>query len=56
VAVEEGGVAMQQKELAAQKEELRQPAVGEGDQQDLVKIVDADDLKDKEASKALLFT
>jgi hypothetical protein len=44
---------MQQEELAAQKEELRPPAVGEGDQQDLVKVVDADDLKDKEASKAL---
>jgi hypothetical protein len=50
--VEGGGIAMQQQELA-QKEELGQPAVGEGDQQDLVEIVDADDLKDKEATEAL---
>jgi hypothetical protein len=41
----------QQVELAAQKEELGQSAVG--DQQDLVKVVDADDPEDKKATKAL---
>jgi hypothetical protein len=41
----------QQEELAAQKEELGYPAVG--DQQDLVEVVDADDPEDKEATKAL---
>ncbi|KAH6704184.1 hypothetical protein BKA61DRAFT_183702 [Leptodontidium sp. MPI-SDFR-AT-0119] len=49
--VERGGVAMQQEELAAQKEELGQPAVG--DQQALVEVVSADDPKDKEATEAL---
>ena len=44
----------QQEELAAQKEELRQPAVG--DQQDPVEVVDTDDPKDKEATEALLAT
>jgi hypothetical protein len=53
VVVEGGGVAMQQEQLAAQKEELAQPAVAEGDQQDLVEVIDADDPKDKEATKAL---
>ena len=56
VVVEEGGggVAMrQQEEPAAQKEELGQPAVGEGDQQDLVEVVDTDDPKDKEATETL---
>jgi len=43
----------QQQELAAQKEELGQPAVGEGHQQDLVVCVDADDPEDKEATEAL---
>jgi len=52
--VEGGGVAMQQQEeLVAQKEELGQPAVVEGDQQDLVEVVDADDPEDKEATEAL---
>jgi hypothetical protein len=52
VLVERGAVAMQQQvELAAQKEELGQSAVG--DQQDLVKVVDADDPEDKKATKAL---
>jgi hypothetical protein len=52
-----GGVAMkQQEEFVAQKEELGQPAVGEGDQQDLVEVVDADDPKDKEVTEALLAT
>jgi hypothetical protein len=41
----------QQQELVAQKEELRQPAVGEGDQQDLVEVVDADDTDGKEATQ-----
>jgi hypothetical protein len=55
--VEGGGVAMlQQQELAVQKEELGQPAVGEGYLQDLVEAVDADDPKDKEATEALLAT
>lgn len=43
----------QQEELAAQKEELGQPAVGEGDLQDLVEVVDADDPEDKEPTEAL---
>ncbi|KAG9230420.1 hypothetical protein BJ875DRAFT_499140 [Amylocarpus encephaloides] len=44
MVVEGGGVAIQQQqEFAAQKEELGQPAVGEGDQPDLVEVVDADD-------------
>ena len=52
MVVEGGGVAMQQQEeLAVQKEELGQPAVG--DQQDLVEVLDADDPKDKEATEAL---
>ena len=52
MVVEEGAVAMQQQEgLAAQKEELRRPAVG--DQQDLVEVVDADDPEDKETTEAL---
>lgn len=52
VVVEGGAVAMQQQEeLAAQKEELGHPAVG--DQQDLVEVVDADDPEDKEATEAL---
>jgi hypothetical protein len=41
----------QQEELAAQKEELGQSAVG--DQQDLVEVVDADDPEDKKATEAL---
>jgi hypothetical protein len=55
VVVEGGGVAMMQQPhaLAAQKEELGRPAVGEGYQQDLVEVVDADDLEDKEATEAL---
>ncbi|KAE8440871.1 hypothetical protein EG329_006358 [Mollisiaceae sp. DMI_Dod_QoI] len=54
MVAEGGGVAMQeqeQEELAAQKEELWQPLVG--DQQDLVEVVDTDDLEDKEATEAL---
>jgi hypothetical protein len=52
VVVEGGAVAMQlQEELAAQKEELGQPVVG--DQQDLVEVDDADDPKDKEATESL---
>jgi hypothetical protein len=52
VVVEGGAVAMQQQEeLAVQKEELRQPAVG--DQQDLVEVNDVDDPEDKEATEAL---
>jgi hypothetical protein len=44
VVVEGGGVAMQQQwDLAAQKEELGQPAVGEGHQQDLAEVVDVGD-------------
>ena len=43
----------QQEELAAQEEEFGQPAVGKGDQQDLVEVVDADDPKDKEVTEAL---
>jgi len=43
----------QQEELAGQKEELGQPAVGEGDQQDLVEVIDVDDPKGKEATEAL---
>jgi hypothetical protein len=51
VVVEGGAVAMQQQEeLAAQKEELGQPTVG--DQQDLVEAVDADDKEDAEALPA----
>jgi hypothetical protein len=42
-----------QQELAAQKEELRHPAVGKGHQQDLVEVVDADGPEDKEATEAL---
>jgi hypothetical protein len=55
VVVDGEGVAMQQQqqELAAQKEELGKPAVGEGHQQDLVEVVDADDPEDKEATEAL---
>jgi hypothetical protein len=54
VAVKGGGVTIQQQEeLTAQKEELRQPAVGEGNQQDLVEVVDADDPKNKKATEAL---
>lgn len=41
----------QQEELAAQKEELGCPAVG--NQQDQVEVVYADDPEDKEATKAL---
>jgi hypothetical protein len=53
VVVEGGAVAMQQQEeLAAQKEELGHPVVG--NQQDLVEVVDADDPEDKEATEALL--
>ena len=52
VLMERGAVAMQQQEeLAAQKEELGQSAVG--DQQDLVEVVDADDPEDKKATEAL---
>ncbi|CZR65235.1 uncharacterized protein PAC_15135 [Phialocephala subalpina] len=52
VAAEGGGVSMQeQKGLAAQKEELGQPPMG--DQQDLVEVVDADDSEGKEATEAL---
>lgn len=52
VVVEGGAVAMQQQEeLAAQKEELGYTAVG--DQQDLVKVVYADDPEEKEATDAL---
>jgi hypothetical protein len=47
-----GGVAMQQQEeLAAQKEQHGQPAVG--NQQDLVEVGDAGDPEDKEATGAL---
>ena len=54
VVVEGGAVAIQQQEeLAAQNEKLGQLAVG--DQQDLVKAVNAD-LEDKEATEALLAT
>jgi len=49
--VEGGVVAIQQEELAAQNKELGQLAVG--DQQDLVKVVNADPA-DKEATEALL--
>jgi len=53
VVVEGGAVAMQQQEeLAARKEELGHPAMG--NQQDLVEVIDADDPKDKEATEALL--
>ena len=41
----------QEEEVAAQQEELGLPAAG--DQQDLVKVVDADDPTDKEATEAL---
>jgi hypothetical protein len=51
VVVEGGGVAIQQQELAVQKEELEQPAVG--DQLDPVEVVDADDPEDREAIEAL---
>jgi hypothetical protein len=52
VVVKGGAVAMQQQEeLAAQKEELGHPAVG--DQQDLLEVVDADDPEDKEATEAM---
>ncbi|KAG9233179.1 hypothetical protein BJ875DRAFT_485394 [Amylocarpus encephaloides] len=52
VVVEGGAVAMQQQEeLAVQKEELGQPAVG--DQQDEVEVDNADDPEDKEATEAL---
>ena len=52
VVVEGGAIAMQQQEeLAAQKEELRQPAVG--DQQDLVEVDVADEPRDREATEAL---
>jgi hypothetical protein len=51
VAVERGAVAMQQQEeLAVHDDELGKLAVG--DQQDLVKVVNAD-LEDKEATEAL---
>jgi hypothetical protein len=54
VVLERGGVPMQQREeLVARKEELGQPAVGEGRQQDLVELVDTDDPEDKEAPEAL---
>jgi hypothetical protein len=50
--VKGGAIMMQhQEELAAQKEELRQPAVG--DQQDLVEVDVADDPEDKEATETL---
>jgi hypothetical protein len=50
--VEGGAVAMQQQEeLAAQKEDLGHPAMG--DQQDLVEVIDGDDPEDKEATEAL---
>ena len=53
VGVEGGAVAVQQQEeLAAQEEELGQPAVGKGDQQDLVDV-DADEPRDREATEAL---
>jgi hypothetical protein len=52
VVVEGGAIAIpQQQELAAQKEDLGHPAVG--NQQDLVKVVDGDDPEDKEATEAL---
>jgi hypothetical protein len=55
VGVEGGAVAVQQREeLAAQEAKLGQPAGG--DQQDLVKVVNLDDPKDKEATKDLLST
>jgi hypothetical protein len=41
----------QQVKLVAQKEKLRQLAIG--NQQDLVKVVNADDPKDKKVTKAL---
>ncbi|PMD67653.1 uncharacterized protein K444DRAFT_658638 [Hyaloscypha bicolor E] len=48
VVTEGGGIAMQQQQqLAAQKEGLGQPAVGEGHQQDLAEVVD------EEATEAL---
>jgi hypothetical protein len=53
VAVKSEGVAIQQEKLTAQKKELRQLAAGEGDQQDLVKVVNTNDPKDKEATKTL---
>lgn len=43
----------QREELVASKEELGQPAVGEGRQQNLVELVDTDDPEDKEAAEAL---
>lgn len=52
VVVEEGAIAVQrQEELAAQKEELRQPAMR--DQQDLIEINNVDYPEDKEATDAL---
>jgi hypothetical protein len=50
--VKGGVIAMQhQEKLTAQKEELRQPAVG--DQQDLVEVDVADDPEDKETTETL---
>jgi hypothetical protein len=52
MGVEGGAVAVQQQEeLAAQEEELGQPAMG--DQQDLVEVVDLDDPEDREATEDL---
>ena len=52
VGVEGGAAAVQQwEELAAQEAEFGQPAGG--DQQDLVKAVDLDDPKDREATEDL---